>query len=307
MLAGSVALSLSVAPMVEVRAAAQDSEIERLYVEGQDKYADGDFAGAADAWTRLLDRLPEAQANRATRENVLLNVLQAHLDGYARNRRDDGSKDIGHLRSAKEVLDAYFASFKKAYGDRAAVSAAVQEKADELDRTLEEAEREAAATPPPPNGDNGSGNQGGSSGNEGGSGGNQGQGGDRPNIVVLESQNDGGGLIVGGAVTAGLSLAGFGLLIYGGILAKRATDDYNNATTQDDRDKAEKQGNTGNALTVTGAIVGPVLLITGGVLIGLGIKRRKDAKAAREQQLKSITVAPTAGRGFGGLVLQGRF
>src|SRR5690606_2140650 len=107
-LAGTVALSFATAPLT-AGAVAPDSEVERLYVEGQDKYSEGDFAGAADAWTRLLDRLPEAQANRATRENVLLNVVQAHLDGYARARRDDGSKDIGHLRSGKAVLDAYFA------------------------------------------------------------------------------------------------------------------------------------------------------------------------------------------------------
>lgn len=306
-LAGALALSLSVVPWNIQAATVQDSEIERLYVEGQDKYAEGDFAGAADAWTRLLDRLPEAQANRATRENVLLNVLQAHLDGYARTRRDDGSKDIGHLRDAKKVLDSYFSGFKKAYGDRAAVSAAVQEKADELDRTLEEAEKETIVTPPPATddggGDEGDDDEGGA--DEGGEG-----GGDGPDIVVLENQNDGGGLIVGGAVTAGLSLAGFGLLIYGGVLASRATEDYDAAVAAGDadaRDKAEEEGTTGNALTVAGAIVGPVLLVTGGVLIGLGLKRRKDAKAAREQQLRNISVAPSAGRGYGGLVVQGRF
>lgn len=298
LLASTVAVALSVAPLT-VAAAAPDSEVERLYVEGQDKYAEGDFAGAADAWTRLLDRLPEAQANRATRENVLLNVVQAHLDGYARARRDDGSKDIGHLRSGKAVLDKYFAEFKGAYGDRAAVSAAVQEKADELERTLADAEKEAAATPvTEPDPDEGTKDPGTTTQPDKG----------QPNIIVLEAENDGGGLIVGGAVTAGLSLAGFGLLIGGGIIANRAEEDFLAATTQDERDDAEKSGNLGNALQITGGIVGGVLLITGGVLIGLGIKRRKDAKAAREERLRqTIGVAPSAGRGFGGLVIQGRF
>jgi len=300
-LACAVAMSFATAPWTVQAAVVQDSEIERLYVEGQDKYAEGDFAGAADAWTRLLDRLPEAQANRATRENVLLNVLQAHLDAYARTRRDDGSKDIEHLRQAKTVLEGYFASFKQAYGDRAAVSAAVQEKADELERTLEEAEKEAAAaaqassavepetptetTPTEPSKS-------------------------QPNIIVLESESDGGGLIAGGAIAAGFGLGGLGMLVAGVVLAGRATEDYevaHAAGDQDGLDEATKLGNTGNALTITGAIVGPVLLATGGVLIGLGLKRRKDAKAARDAQLRSISVVPTGNRTFGGVVLSGRF
>lgn len=294
LLAATVALSFATAPLLPVQAA-QDSEIERLYVEGQDKYAADDFSGAAQAWTQLLDKLPEAQPNRATRENVLLNVLQAHLDGYSRARNPDGSKDIEHLRDAKSVLDSYFASFKEAYGDNAAVSAAVQEKADELDRTLAAAEEEAASSeelpdPPPmettPT-DNGK---------------------DGPDIIVLEAENDGGGLIVGGAVTAGLSLAGFGVLAAGAVIATRAEEDYLAAMSDEERADAEQSGTTGNALTITGAIVGPVLLITGGVLIGLGAKKRKDAKAAREEQLrKTIGVVPTGGRGFGGLMIHGRF
>lgn len=311
-LACTVGLSFVSAPL-QVQAFAPDQEIERLYVEGQDKYAEGDFAGAADAWTRLLERLPEAQNNRATRENVLLNVVQAHLDGYARNRKEDGSKDIEMLRAGKQVLDTYFASFKKAYGDRAAVSTAVQEKADELERTLADAEKEASAVPEPdpqPDGDGGGDTQ--PDGDGGGK--------DRPDVIVLESGNDGGGLIAGGAVSAGLSLGGFGVLAAGAVIAARAEEDFLAVTcespcgadeeeaAQTERDDAEQRGRTGNALTITGAIVGPVLLITGGVLIGLGIKRRKDAKAARDEQLKrSLSFVPTASRSFTGFVLSGRF
>ncbi len=285
----------------------QDSEIERLYVEGQDNYANGDFAGAADAWTRLLDRMPEAQADRSTRENVLLNVLQAHLDGYARTRREDGSKDISHLRSGKAVLDSYFADFTKAYGDRAAVSAAVQEKADELEAVLAEAEAEARAAAG--GDDDGGGDDSGAEDDGGDDSGAEDDGGgdDGPDIVVLESENDGTGMIVGGAVTAGLSLAGFGLLAAGGVIANRAEEDYTQATDETARSEAEDRGRTGNALTITGAIVGPVLLITGGVLIGLGIKKRMDAKATREEQLRKVSVVPTVGPRFNGLVLRGRF
>jgi hypothetical protein len=313
-LACTVALSFAGAPL-QLRAAAPDQEIERLYVEGQDKYAAGDFAGAADAWTRLLERLPEAQSNRATRENVLLNVVQAHLDGYARTRKDDGSKDIEMLRAGKQVLDTYFAGFKKAYGDRAAVSTAVQEKADELERALADAEREAAVVPDPgPGPDAGGGGTGSQTSGDSGGGGNQ------RDVIVLESGNDGSGLIAGGAVAAGLSLGGFGVLAAGALIAKRAEDDFlavtcespctedQEAAAQSERDDAETRGRTGNALTITGAIVGPVLLITGGVLIGLGIKRRADAKAARDEQIrKSIGVVPTASRNFAGLVISGRF
>ena len=312
-LACIVGFSFVSAPL-HVQAAAPDQEIERLYVEGQDKYSEGDFAGAAEAWTRLLDRLPEAQANRATRENVLLNVVQAHLDGYARTRKDDGSKDIEMLRGGKQVLDTYFTNFKKAYGDRAAVSTAVQEKADELERTLADAEREAAAVPDPSPGPGDGGNTTGPQPD--GSGGGR----DKPDVIVLESGNDGGGMIAGGAVAAGLSLGGFGILGAGAVIANRAEEDFlaveceapcnedQEADAQAERDDAEQRGRTGNALTITGAIVGPVLLITGGVLIGLGIKRRNDARKAREEQLRNrLGVVPAAGRGFTGVILTGRF
>src|SRR5688572_25677361 len=206
-LAAALAIAMVTAP--QPVSAAGPSEIERLYVEGQERYGSGDFAGAADSWTRLLENLPEAQANKATRENVLLNAVQACIDAYNRSRKEDGTKDIEHLRKGKAVLDKYYADYNRAYGDRAGVSQAVEEKTDDLDGELKKAEDEAAAasgttptdtptdtptttpTDQPP----------------------------EKKVIVLEPQNAGNGLIVGGSVVGAL---GIGALVMGIIGAVRA-------------------------------------------------------------------------------------
>lgn len=276
------------------------SEIERLYVSGQDKYGEGDFAGAADDWTILLSRLPEAQSNKATRENVLLNVLQAYLDAYNRTRGDDGKKDITHLEKGKSVLDTYYEDYNKAYGQGASVSAAVQEKGDELERELEKAREEAAAaaaTPPddgttPPDettppGDTGPGDTGPSK-----------------EVIVLKPQSAGQGLIVGGSIVAALGLGAIGMLIGGGVLGNQAEEDFNAADDDAGRAEANTKGDTANALMIAGGVLAGVFLAGGGALIGLGIKKRRDADAAAAT---AVSMTPSVGRGFAGLSLSGRF
>jgi hypothetical protein len=121
-------------------------EIERLYLAGQDRYAARDFAGAAEEWTELLRLLPENEKNREIRENVLINVLQSHLDAYRRLRNDDGSRDVEHLHAAKRLFDAYVEDYRTTYGEEALLAAAVRDKGDEVDAAL----AEAAFEEPPP-------------------------------------------------------------------------------------------------------------------------------------------------------------
>lgn len=119
---------------------AEQQEIERLYIEGQDLVAEGDFVGAAEAWTKLFALLPESPTNTATRENIVLNVIDAYLNAYNRLVDDAGEKQIEHLHRAREVIDAYRAEFAAAYGDGRAMSVAVTQKIDELDAALHRAE-----------------------------------------------------------------------------------------------------------------------------------------------------------------------
>jgi hypothetical protein len=290
-LAATLATAVIAAPLP---AYAGPSEIERLYVEGQDRYAADDFVGAADSWTRLLEKMPEAQSNKATRENVLLNVVQAYIDAYNRSRREDGSKDIEHLRKGKEVLDKYYADYNKAYGDRAAVSQAVQEKSDDLDAELRKAEedikaREAKAdggetetpivtdptdpTPPP-----------------------------RPE-VLLAPQGTGNGLIVGGSVVGVLGIGALAMGIIGAVRGPKAEDDFNNATTELERQEANFDGEQANKLTIAGFVLAPLLLGGGAAMLTLGIMRKQKAN----RQAARVGWTPSVSRTFTGITLQGRF
>jgi hypothetical protein len=123
------------------------AELERLYAAGQDRYAARDYVGAAEAWTELLHMLPENEANRATRENVLLNILQAHLDAYRRLRDEDGNRMTEQLHAAERLFDEYVQQFRASYGDAVPLAAVVQERADEIHAELAEAQVGACLGP----------------------------------------------------------------------------------------------------------------------------------------------------------------
>jgi hypothetical protein len=119
---------------------ADAAEIERLYLEGQDRYAANDFAGAAEQWTALLSALPERPTNREVRVNVLVNVIWAHLEAYRRTRMDDGQTDIEHLRKGQAVVDAYRRELREVYGEDAELHAAIERASNELEAELTDAE-----------------------------------------------------------------------------------------------------------------------------------------------------------------------
>lgn len=121
--------------------AAEPSGVEARYDEGRDKFEAGDYVGAAQVWTQLLEGLPESQGSANIRENVLLNVIEAYQSAFERLRDDQGNRDIEHLYAAKRVADAYLAQRVAVYGDADVVPAAVQERVSVLDETIAEAEQ----------------------------------------------------------------------------------------------------------------------------------------------------------------------
>mgnify|MGYP002619580032 CR=1 FL=1 len=295
-LAVAATLVVSASPASAHLGPANAQEIERLYLEGQDRYAAKDFKGAAESWTRLLNMMPESGTNQATRENVLINILAAHLDAYRRMRNDDGTRQIEHLREGKKTLDQYYSDFKQVHGDRTAVSAAVQEKGDELEQELNKAEDELAAVatrvePEPDTGtvvpiktD--------------------------PNPPIVDeprAQRDGMGLIITGSVVAGVGLVSLVTMVpIGTIGGRRAEEDYDAAREVGDADamdQAEADGRRANGIAIAGGVVGGVLLLGGAAMLVAGIIKRKQGRSRHAL----TSMGPMVDRGFGGFSIAGRF
>jgi hypothetical protein len=291
----AVALIVSASPASAHLGPASAQEIERLYLEGQDLFAANDFKGAANAWTRLLNMMPESGTNRATRENVLINILAAHLEAYRRMRNEDGSRPIEQLREGKATLDQYYADFKQVHGDRTAVGSAVQEKGDELEAELSEAEEKLAATEPvvpdiepdpiePIT---------------------------KPKPIVdtttpdFGPQRDGMGLIIGGSAAAGVGLVMLVTMVpIGAIRGNEAEEDYTAARDAGDENAmevAERNGAKANAILGAGAGIGGAFLLGGIVVLTLGIVKRKKAHD------RNTSMSPVFNRNFAGFALQGRF
>jgi hypothetical protein len=298
-LAVATTLVVSASPASAHLGPANAQEIERLYLEGQDLYGKKDFKGAAEAWTRLLNLMPESGTNQATRENVLINILAAHLDAYRRMRNEDGTRPIEHLREGKKTLDQYYADFKQIHGDRTAVSAAVQEKGDELEQELAKAEDELAAAAAKTE-------------TVSDTGGN-------PPIVTttttnppivdgpLQPERDGKGLIITGAVVGGVGLVTLITMVaIGGAGGRTAERDYDEARDRGDTQgmqDAEANGARANSIAIAGGVVGGVLLATGTALLVVGLVKRKESNRGNAR----AAVSPVAGRGFGGVAISGRF
>ncbi len=299
---------------VPAQAFAPDAaEVERLYVQGQERKEAKDYKGAAESWTRLLKLLDESGENQAIRESVIINVLDSHLSAYNLLVDAEGTKDISHLRTGKQTLDQYYAEFTRVHGDRVAVSAAVQDSAARLEAALAEAEAKPDEPPPPEVADDPD------------------AGTVKPTTTTSDvppprsgPADSGLGLIIGGA---GLGVLGIGAIIMipvGSALGKTAEDDFNDAqeakqeaeaandTTlvgiaEGDIDDAETAGARANAVLITGAVLAPLLIGGSVALIVLGVRKRNRSRQASVRSIDTLTAAPAIGPKFSGFSLSGRF
>lgn len=280
---------------VPTHAAAPDSsEVERLYLQGQERMDESDYRGAAESWTRLLGVLPESGENQATRESVIISILDAYMKAYNGLVDESGNKDISHLRAAKTTLDRYYSDFKSTHGDRVAVSDAVQEHAALLERTLERAQdeqrRNSDTVPPPPPPDERKGDDGG-----------------KPKVVVVTT-NNGTGLIVGGAVVAAMGLGALAMIPVGVVRGNTAEGDYERSIPgSPEQQRAEFDGHQADDILIAGAVLAPILLAGGSVMIAFGVKARKKWQRDQQNLFSTVRPAPVLTRSYAGFTLQGRF
>jgi hypothetical protein len=302
-----VAVALAIPSTASASFGPSKNEVEKLYVEGQDRAEAKDYTGAADSWTRLLNILQESPDNQAIRESVMINVLEAHMNAYNLLVDEAGKKDVGHLRKGKATLDEYYANFKTVHGDRVAISPAIQQKASELEQMLAKAESDSKAAPPDPNPNPDNGDP------------RPGPDDTDPKVVVLEPQKNGNGLIIGGSIVIAAGIGAVVMIPVGVAKVNRAEEDFNAAQAildvdPDDpqaataRSRAEFDGQQGQSIWIAGAVLAPLLLAGGVVMLVFGIKAKQkyNAQAAATMR-RSARLTPAIGRNFTGFSLSGRF
>ena len=295
-------------PTMAIAAPSQE-EIGRMYGEGQEYMEQKEYKRAAEVFTRLLNLIDESADNKAIRESLILNVLDAHMQAYEGIVGPEGNRDVGKLESGKATLQKYYSDFQAVHGDSVAVIAEIQTSATKLDHMLAEAKKLIDPPPPPPPG----------GGVEG------------PKVETVTAPppqppaNEGVGLIIGGV---GLGVLGIGAAIMipvGSALGNEAEDNYNegviernDATSEAARivaqnkiDDANDQGERANAVLISGAVLAPLLIGGAVALIVIGARKRNRSQASM-RPLETLTAAPAIGRdrsggGFTGFSLQGRF
>lgn len=303
-------------PTIAIAAPTQE-EIGRMYGEGQEYMEQKEYKRAADVFTRLLNLIDESAENKAIRESLILNILDAHIQAYEGIVDADGKRDVEQLRAGKATLQKYYKDFQAVHGDSVAVIAEIQSSATKLDQMLAEAEQ---TDEPPPEVVPGPG----------------GEGTNPPPQPPVDNRpppsgpptNEGLGLIIGGV---GLGVLGVGAAIMipvGSALGNSAEDKYNegqqqkaDAIAEDDSareaiadakiDDANAEGERANAVLISGAVLAPLLIGGAVALIVIGAKKRKQSMAS-VRPIETLTAAPAFGRdrsggNFTGFSLQGRF
>ncbi|MCR9162307.1 MAG: hypothetical protein ACE37F_31260 [Nannocystaceae bacterium] len=297
-------------PAMAIAAPTQE-EIGRMYGEGQEFMEQKEYGRAAEVFTRLLNLIDESAGNKAIRESLILNILDAHMQAYEGIVDADGKRDVEQLREGKATLQQYYKDFQAVHGDSVAVIAEIQTSATKLDQMLADAtevgstdvvtekpegpvEDERTEQPPP----------------------------------QLQSgpTNEGLGFIIGGV---GLGVLGIGTAIMipvGSALGNDAEDKYNEgqadlAAAESEAERivannkiqdANDDGERANAVLISGAVLTPLLLGGAVALIVIGVKKRNQSQRAALRPRETLTAAPAVGRdrlggSFTGFTLQGRF
>lgn len=265
-------LELHAAPPGDDAAAAAQS----AYEKGVAEYDTSNYEAAVESFRVAFEsarKIEDEQLRSFVTAALWFNLARAQSKAY------DIDRDAKRLRQAQDLIGKYLALNLEAAerSDAELVQAEIERKLATADTTVA------------PQGD------GGSTGGDGDVTG----GTDAP-PPSSKDPRPGRGLVIGGAVLAGVGVvAGAGLVGAGAGLAGQAKDDFQAAPDAAGRDDAESRGATANALGVTGMVAGGVLLVGGVALIVVGVRKNKAAGR--------MAFTPTLSPQGGGFVLQGRF
>ncbi|MEZ4382241.1 MAG: hypothetical protein R3A79_12895 [Nannocystaceae bacterium] len=282
-----VALSVAAAPL-GARADEPDPLVEArdLYERGTAKFETADYVGAITLWTDAYGRVPASAELREVKTLILYNLATAREKAF----EVDG--DLAHLRQALILLDNFLESVDAIYPDAeeaAKERAEAQERRAAIESRIKEAEAaaEAGDAPVAPAGAAG-----------------------EPIVVAPwptppdTGPPPGRAMVIGGAVLIGMGGASLGMMTAGMVVGAQANDiDSLDPNNFNDRREQFDRGRLGNTLAIAGGAAAGVTIVSGAVLLALGLrKQRAAAKASASAQL-----APMLGPGIAGVRVGGRF
>lgn len=272
-------------------------EATRLNAQAQQMFADGNYAGAASTYARILEVLPENRVNLEERDNTLLIALEVYREAY-KKQRVAGDKEATRqaaqlLCTADGLYTTYLRNYREEYGDAMNPSKAALRSREELQTLMNDAESALGAPPCGP----------------------------APvvEVEVVPTKNPppppdpprgprGVGLIVAGAITMTVGLGATSMIIIGGINRRKAQTVLDRGEDEDatdeqmmmlasEKDLARENQSRANGLIIGGSVLTGVLLAGGATMVAIGARRR----------WRYLAFTPEMGRGYAGLSLQGRF
>lgn len=122
---------------------------------------------------------------------------------------------------------------------------------------------------------------------------------DKREIGEAQGRRAGTGLIAAGAVVLGTGIGALAVMAAGMARASKA-ESFSDQQTPAERREQIGRGVSGNTMSVAGAVVGSVAVITGAVLVGVGVKKRRA-------ESKRVSISPSASRRGGGVFVMVRF
>ncbi len=245
-------------------------DAEALYKRGRASFETANYLEAIELWEEAYGMVADVPENAAIKAALIFNIAAAQEKAY------DIDTNLTHLRQAEVLMETYARSVPSLYGDEAEAEAELEKieaRLAELRQRIEEAESAVPQTDPAP---------------------------DPADTVIeptFEPDPRAKPLIIAGAVTAGLGVVGLGLMA-GGLAMGSSANELGQDVSLEDRRAQFDRGRTGNTLAYVGGAAGGVLLVTGAVLLGIGLKKRSTG---------TMAVAPWGGRGTAGVSVAGRF
>jgi hypothetical protein len=282
-------------------------DVRSKYEQGARAYEGADYAKAGKLWNELLGKLPETPSSRTMRASLVIDTMSAYQAAY------EAGGDIAMLKAGMDAYYGYFKAYRDAHG-----STNIPEPVVEARFVMKEALEHAEAGGNRPNdgktgtgGTNGGGNANANGTDNGGTaaGGTNGNGSAEGKRAANGKPKRGRGdrgesdsatpLIASGAVLLALGAGASSMIAVGAVEGSRARQDQKlPGYTEAQRMNIDQRGRSMNSLLIAGAVVTPVLVLSGISLIAVGAAKRHKAQ---------IAVAPSVSRKFTGIVLRGRF